>query len=92
MADNSLDRKIFKRHMKNCHIDLMEREKQAADRPKWKSLVKISGYEARGQIELGVKRDEPKARPLAALIYHYYGVVIFSMPLRSKCVQLQLQS
>ncbi|XP_045446396.1 uncharacterized protein LOC123654541 [Melitaea cinxia] len=69
---------VLKRHMKNCSIDPLQWEQQAAGRPEWRALVKASvqNFEDRRLYELDAKRDELKVRPPATFSYNYVNGVL----------------
>jgi hypothetical protein len=76
---------VLKHHIKNCDIEPLQWEMQAANRPGWRSLVKkhAGDFESRRRSELDDKRDELKARPPAVISYNYVNGVL-SCPLCSR--------
>lgn len=64
---------VLKRHMKRCNIEPSRWESLAAQRPEWREIVRkgIREFEEQRLADLDAKRDELKARPLAAIHYNY---------------------
>lgn len=64
---------VLKRHMKRCNIEPSQWELLAAQRSEWRRVVTnhVRDFEDQRKVDLDAKRDRVKARPPAAISYHY---------------------